>query len=228
MLSFLALLYTGLITRPGIHLPRRKKKSNLIEIALSKELDEARLSCAGKNWWGRALLLGYMAYVGFESAVDPMFQSLFKGFDLGVHELGHYLFAPLGEFMHVAGGSLFQCMLPFIAMVMFRQQRDFFGISFAFGWLGINLFDVATYADDARTQQLQLVSPGAQGDEIIHDWNWLLNETHLLPYDHGVAQLMRFAAVLCMMACLSMGSWLCWEMYRQRSQKPSKTLPLDQ
>lgn len=195
---------------------RRRKKRNLFEVALVEELDQARMWCPGRNWWARALLLVYMAYVAYQSSMNPSFQSVFKGFDLGVHELGHFLFAPFGEFMHVAGGSLSQCLLPLIAVVMFRKQRDFFGVAIAIGWLGVNLFDVAAYADDARTQQLDLVSPGAQGDEIIHDWNWLLTHTNMLQLDHGIAQLMRLSAVLCMFISLALGCWLCCEMYRTR------------
>ena len=34
---------------------------------------------------------------------------------------------------------------------MFWKQRDLFAIAVAFAWLGTNLFEVATYAADART-----------------------------------------------------------------------------
>jgi hypothetical protein len=115
-----------------------------------------------------------MAYIWLRHIQDNQFQSIFKGLNLGLHELGHFIFAPFGEFMHVAGGSIFQCLVPIIAMIMFRAQKDFFAIAIAFGWLSTNLYEVATYAGDAQAQQLNLVSPTAGGGDIIHDWNWLL------------------------------------------------------
>jgi len=147
--------------------------------------------------------------------MDPLYQSIFKGLNLGLHEFGHFLFAPLGEFMCIAGGSLFQCMVPVIGMVMFRIQRDYYGIAVAFGWLSTNLFDVATYAEDARSMELQLVSPFGNGNEDGHDWHNMLMMTNSLQYDHAIAHALRLWGVMTMFICLLFGAWLCWEMHRR-------------
>jgi hypothetical protein len=97
-------------------------------------------------------------------------------------------------------------------MGMFLRQRDYFAVAVAFGWLSTNLFDVATYAGDARAQDLSLVSPGI-GD-VIHDWNYLLGKTGLLQADQTIAFLIRAGAVASMAVCLAGGAWLLWRMIR--------------
>ncbi|MBY0357306.1 MAG: hypothetical protein K2W82_04825 [Candidatus Obscuribacterales bacterium] len=168
--------------------------------------------CQGRYWLPRLLLLLWMVQICISSLQDPMYQSIFKGLDLGIHEMGHMVFNPFGEFMSIAGGSLLQCLVPVISMVMFFRQRDYFAIAFAWGWLAINLFDVATYAADARAMELPLVSPFAGGEEPIHDWNYLLSSMHMLNLDTTVATLLRTFAAFSMLICMLFGSWLLLEM----------------
>ena len=173
---------------------------------------EAETWCRGRLWWARLPLLAWFAWILIHAWGDPLYQPLFKGLDLGIHELGHYLFKPFGRFLEILGGSLTQCLAPLLSMVMFRRQGDFFAISVCFGWLSANLFDVATYAGDARAMDLPLVRPG--GGEVIHDWNYLLGHMGMLHQDATVAFLMRAAATLSMLVCLAGGAWLTWRMFR--------------
>lgn len=76
----------------------------------------------------------------------------FSALDFGIHELGHIIFAPLGEFMRKLGGSLFQCLFPLLWVIGFLQKRWYFAASMCLCWLGLNLFDIATYAADARAR----------------------------------------------------------------------------
>lgn len=169
----------------------------------------------------RIPLLLLFAFMLMQHLQNSEYSDLFKPLNLTIHELGHYVFAPFGEFMHVAGGSLFQCLIPLVVGIpMFLRQRDYFAVAIAFGWCGTNLFDVATYAADARSQELPLVSPGMAGDssEIIHDWHWLLETTNLLPYDHNIAQFLRFLAFCSMMICLLAGSAMCVVMLKNKKE----------
>ncbi len=169
--------------------------------------------CREKRWWWwRAPFLLYFAYILVRHLADPYYQSLFKGLNLGIHEIGHFVFVLLGEFMGVAGGTLLQCLVPIGSMAMFLRQRDYFAIAVCFGWLSTNLFDVATYAGDARAQDLPLVSPGI-GD-VIHDWNYMLGTLGLLQTDQTIAFLFRAGAVVSMAVCLAAGGWFLWRMYR--------------
>jgi len=169
--------------------------------------------CGEKRWWHwRLPFLLFFAYILVRHLASPDYQSIFKGLNLGIHELGHMVFGLLGEFIGVAGGTLLQCLVPIGSMVMFLRQRDFFAIAVCFGWLSTNLFDVATYAGDARAMELPLVSPGV-GD-VVHDWNYLLGHLGLLQADQAITFLFRAGAVLSMAICLVAGGWLLWRMYR--------------
>ena len=170
--------------------------------------------CRGRWWQVRLPLLAWFAWILVHSWQDPLYQPLFKGLNLGIHELGHYLFAPFGRFMGMLGGSLLQCLAPVLSMGMFLRQRDWFAIPVCFGWLATNLFDVATYVADARRMALPLGRPG--GGHVIHDWNWLLGRMGLLACDTQIAFDLRCAATAAMGVCLLGGGWLVWRMIRSR------------
>lgn len=141
-------------------------------------------------WWARLPVLAWGLWTWIHHLGDRSFQGIAKGLNLALHEIGHAIFGWFGEFIGILGGSLFQCLCPAIAFEVFRRQGDRFALAFCFAWLATNLFDVATYVADARAMELPLVSPFA-GDEIIHDWNWLLTETGMLAYDQSLAALLR-------------------------------------
>ena len=166
--------------------------------------------CRGRWWLLRAPLVVWFAYLLYGFLAVPEFGSVFGPIDLGIHELGHIIWSPLGQFMGILGGSLTQCLAPVISMILFYRQRDFFALAFCFGWLGINFFEVATYAADARSMSLQLVTPFA--GEAIHDWYYLLNGMGLLALDKAVAFLLRSLAVLSFATFLASGVYLFWLM----------------
>ena len=172
--------------------------------------DEAADWCRGRLWQPRLLLLAWLAWILVRSWQDPLYQPLFKGLNLGIHEMGHPLFSPFGQFMTVLGGSLLQCLVPLLSMIMFRRQPDFFAIAVCFGWLSTNLFDVATYVADAEAMVLPLGRPG--GGHVIHDWHWLMEHMDLAGHEAGLAFLMRTGASLSMGICLGLGGWLVWKM----------------
>ena len=188
-----------------------------LEMAMRSFRDEVIESCRGKLWWVRAPLLVWCLVLLIRHLQDPLYQSIFKWLNLGIHELGHVLFHMFGEFLGILGGSLLQCLVPIVSMFMFYRQRDFFAIAFSFGWLATNLFDVATYIGDARRMQLELVSPF--GGHVIHDWNYLLNRLGMLRYDTALTFLVRCGAVLSMLVCLVGGTWLLWQMYKVNKVK---------
>ena len=128
-----------------------------------------------------------------------------------MHEFGHLLFAFLGEFMTIAGGSLAQVLIPIGTGVLFYYYRDFFGIAGAGAWLASSLLDLARYIGDARAMELDLVSFSENGQ---HDWAWLLGRMGLLSYDTRLAGLTRLAAVLVLLGSLGFGGWLCLRMLR--------------
>jgi hypothetical protein len=101
--------------------------------------------------------------------------------NLAIHETGHLVFSPLGEWPTVAGGTLFQLLVPLAFAGSFLHQRDRHAATVALWWVGQNLFNIARYVGDARAQELPLVGGGE------HDWTWMLFELDLLGRDVALA-----------------------------------------
>ncbi|MBI4483043.1 MAG: hypothetical protein HY652_09150 [Acidobacteria bacterium] len=175
-------------------------------------LAEVEAWCAGRSWLWRAPILLWLGYIGAHHLADPLYSSLFGGINLGIHEAGHLLFSPAGDWMLMAGGTILQLGAPIAAAILFLRQPDFFAVCVCGGWLSTNLFNVATYAADARQMTLPLVSLG----HPRHDWNYLLGRSRLLEWDAAIATGLRACAILIMGASLVSGSWMLWRMARSR------------
>lgn len=173
--------------------------------------------CTGRLWYWRVPLLLLLAYFGVRHLADPQYQSFFGGINLGVHELGHVLMSWAGQWLCVAGGTLFQLAAPCAAGIVLARQSDFFGMTFCGAWLGDSLYGVATYMADARALELPLVTVGPEGGEVEHDWNFLLDSVGLLNCDTTIAGFVRLLAFLLMWSSIAAGVWMCWLMARQRA-----------
>jgi hypothetical protein len=116
--------------------------------------------------------------------------------DLIIHEAGHVIFWPFGAFMHILGGSLNQVLVPIIFVVYFYTQKQFYSAALTLFWVGENLIYVATYAGDAVKMQLPLLG----GDNVIHDWNWLLTYTGQLNHTDQIAGTIKTLGILTIVA----------------------------
>ncbi|MFM2415160.1 MAG: hypothetical protein RI911_853, partial [Candidatus Parcubacteria bacterium] len=108
------------------------------------------------------------------------------------HEAGHTIFSFFGTFTHVAAGSAIQVLIPLICAVAFWRQDDRFAVGLMIIWAGQALGEVAYYAKDAVAMRLDLLG----GDDAIHDWNYLLQETGALQYTPYIAYTLYACAVL--------------------------------
>jgi hypothetical protein len=174
--------------------------------------EDARAWAAGRLWWPRALLLLYLAYAGWRHLTDPEYGSIFSGITLAIHELGHVVFGPFGEWLAVAGGSITQLAAPAAAAWLLYRQRDYFGVAVGGAWLSMSLSNLAVYVADARAEALPLYSLG--GGDVVHDWHYLLGSVHLLAHDTQIAGLVRFAAFVALALSVGLGAWLCVVMRR--------------
>ncbi len=112
--------------------------------------------------------------------------------DLIIHEAGHYIFFLFGSFIHIAGGSLMQLIMPALfAFSFFRTGQNFSG-SIMFYWLAINFFNVGQYAGDAVNMNLELLG----GDNVLHDWHELLSMTHLLNFTKSISEIIYFCGIV--------------------------------
>ena len=117
-----------------------------------------------------------------------------------IHEAGHILFRVFGEFMGIAGGSLFQIIVPCVFFGYFIYHRQPFSASIVLFWVGENFLDVYVYANDAVVMQLPLLSGLTGSEGGFHDWNYLLTETNLLSSTQLIAKMLRFSGTVLIVA----------------------------
>ncbi|HYJ90212.1 MAG TPA: hypothetical protein VEV84_02805 [Pyrinomonadaceae bacterium] len=138
------------------------------------------------------LFLFYFGWI----ALTLMQGSFLDNVDLPIHEFGHLLFGPFGEFLMVAGGSLFQVIFPAIFVGYFIWQRSYYSASIVLFWVGQSILNVWVYAADAVVMQLMLTSGFTGSEGSFHDWNYLLTMTGLLGSTKLVAGIIRLAGTL--------------------------------
>jgi len=129
-------------------------------------------------------------------ALDPMQGSFLDNVDLPIHEFGHLLFRPFGQFLMVGGGSLFQVIMPAIFVGYFIWQRSFYSAAIVLFWVGQSILNVWVYAADAVVMKLVLTSGFTGSEGSFHDWNYLLTATGLLSSTKIVAGAIRLAGTL--------------------------------
>lgn len=131
----------------------------------------------------------YFAWIAY----DPMQGSFLDMVDLPIHEAGHLLFRILGEFMGIAGGSLFQVIVPAVFVGYFWWSEKYYSAAIVLFWLGQSIINVYVYAADAVVMQLVLISGLTGSEGSFHDWNWMLTELGLLSYTKSIAGMIRLA-----------------------------------
>jgi hypothetical protein len=132
-------------------------------------------------------------------AYDPMAGSFLDLVDLPIHEFGHILFSPFGQFAGVAGGSLFQVIMPAVFVSYFWWHEKPYSAAVTLFWVGQSVINVYIYAQDAVVMQLVLLGGLTGSEGAFHDWNYLLTETGLLGSTKTVAGLIRLLGTLCIM-----------------------------
>jgi hypothetical protein len=126
------------------------------------------------------------------AAFHPADWRFVDNFNLVMHEAGHILFMPFGQFMTIAGGSLFQVIVPTAFAFYFYYQRKQFSCALVLFMVGESLVNVSVYAGDAVLMELPLLG----GDDSIHDWNWMLDNLNLLGKTREIAGAIRALGVL--------------------------------
>lgn len=171
------------------------------------------------TFWGRLLAWGCLCYwsvflIGADYRDGEMFGSFMHNILLTIHEAGHVLFIPFGEFLTILGGSLFQLALPFgIAVAFVVKNRDNFSAAIVMWWTSISLLDLSPYIYDARHPQLIMLG-GHTGEDGPHDWIYLLNTIGQIQNSqqwgsicHGLGSVLAVIAL----------SWAALILYKQRS-----------
>lgn len=140
-----------------------------------------------------ACLLGWLANTGAQWV--PLLDSA----NLAFHEAGHLIYGLLAARLAVYGGTLGQLTFPVVAIWVFQRQASTASLSYACLWLGENLFNIARYMADARTQSLPLVGGGD------HDWAEIFGRWGVLGSDTLIAGVVRALGWFVIVAA---GLWL--------------------
>jgi hypothetical protein len=140
------------------------------------------------------LIVACLASLYFLWCAWSMEWHFIDGVNLLIHEAGHVVFRPFGELLMIAGGSLFQIILPAIFVGYFGWNKKYFSAALVLFWVGESLLYVAIYAGDSMALQLPLV-----GGEI-HDWNYILGQFGMLKQTTKIAGLIRFLGTLTIIA----------------------------
>jgi len=137
----------------------------------------------------------------FWCAYDPYQWHLIDGVNLVIHEAGHLIFRLFGEFLMIAGGSLFQVIMPALFVGYFIYHRKFYSASLVLFWVGESILNVSVYAGDSVALQLPLLG----GQDSVHDWNYLLTSLNLLSATAQFAGAIRLLGTL-VIALAAVGS----------------------
>jgi hypothetical protein len=203
----------------GIALPRGvTTPPTTAQAPASEAANDAGLSALDRRWLWRVPLLLWLGWTGWRYLADPEYGSIFSGIIFGSHEFGHLFFAPFGELLMVAGGSLMQLLVPLGVGALLLARRDWYGTAVAGCWLSFSLSNLAVYIGDAVAQELPLVSFSPDGGE--HDWYYLLNRFNLLSYDLHIAMLTRRLAFAVLAASFIGGLWISLRGARPEGAEP--------
>lgn len=166
--------------------------------------------------YARGALLAVLIVYGIKlAAMDipswEMASSLIHLPMVPLHEFGHVLFRPFGEFMHLLGGSLFQAALPLIFGGIFLvRNRDPFAAAVMLWWSAVAVMDIAPYIYDAQAPQHILLS-GRTGDTGSHDFIDVLGDLGLLKKAQLTGYIVHRLGVLMLAASLAWAAWIVWK-----------------
>jgi hypothetical protein len=147
----------------------------------------------------RLLLTIFLALYGAVCLAHPGSGSILDSVDLAIHESGHLVFGPFGEFIGFAGGTLAQLIMPSVFAVYFWRQGDRHAATVPAWWLAQNLWNISVYAADARAQLLPLVGGGE------HDWAYMLARLGWLTLDTRISRVIWLTGVLIYVASIVQG-----------------------
>lgn len=160
-------------------------------------------------WLGRVALLALVAVWGMSVLLARLTEppTLLHLTVILFHEAGHVFFAPFGEALRVAGGTLGQLLLPLICVVALQRRGDNFGAAICLAWMAMSGIDAAVYAYDAADPVLPLIG-GGTGADSFHDFVFLFERYGQLGHARAWAVAMKAGSALLLLASLAWGAVL--------------------
>ena len=144
--------------------------------------------------------------------------------DIAVHEFGHVLFQPLGEFWMLVMGSGTQILFPLgLAVFFLAVRRDLLTGAVLLVWTGEAVGDAAIYVADAPFGELPLLGGAVEGD-----WTRILGPEHLsrMHLADEYARTLRVLGALLMLAAVAISVSELWRLHRPEPRaRPSRAAP---
>jgi hypothetical protein len=137
--------------------------------------------------------------------------------NLFIHEAGHLFFRIFGQWVHILGGSLLQCLLP-LALLVVTWRQNIHQIPWPAFWLGESMVNVSVYIRDAPVRHLKLIASG-----LIHDWWWLLQDN--LEWAEPLADGVFALGLQVCTRGIAGGVWLAFLRYREDTVADTMPLP---
>lgn len=134
---------------------------------------------------GITLIIAALFFGRYFVMVDAVMPSFLHLFILVVHEAGHIIMMPFGNFLMLLGGTLWQIAIPLMIALYFGLRRQFFAAALTLMLVGFSFLDASIYVADASARELELITM----DKDTHDWWQLLGAMRLLNYDRFLAAL---------------------------------------
>lgn len=158
------------------------------------------------KFWKIILTGLLLLYCFYYAGAGPDSWHFIDAVDLVIHEAGHVIFWPFGEFMHILGGSLNQVLLPLIFAGYFYWRKELYSAGLVLYWVAINFINVSIYAGDAVKLQLPLLT----GDKDTHDWNQLLFRLGWLHHTALVSSIIFYAGIASMFAAFALSFYAAY------------------
>lgn len=143
-------------------------------------------------WWG------WYLYHHWQTSNESVTHAII----LPIHETGHIIFMAFGDYLHAAGGSIFQILFPGIFVVYFYIKKDKHAATIPLWFMGVSAVDLVSYIKDAPYGEVELI-----GGE--HDWSYLLGETRWMHAANKIGDGVLHFGGLCVVAAFILGIlWL--------------------
>jgi hypothetical protein len=165
-----------------------------------------------------AILSGYGVYLASLDIPEAEIWGTLMHYPIvPIHEFGHVLFRPFGEFLHNLGGTLFQVGLPLIfGGILLVKNRDPFAAAVTLWWSAVALIDAAPYVYDAWKPQHVLLS-GRTGDTGSHDFIDVLGDLGVLHLAQPIGYGVRAFGIVMLAAAIGWAAYILWLQFRAKS-----------
>ena len=141
---------------------------------------------------------------GFSILRHPDAGSLVDNIDLPIHETGHLVFAPFGEFIQFLGGTLFQLIMPGAFLCYFLRRKDVHAASAALWWIAQEFLEhLRLRLKDARARG------GCRSSaEASTSWAYLLGRLGWLSRDQALGHAAWAVGVLLYIVAIGTGLYV--------------------